>query len=251
MKTFTLLSIALLFSFIANAQMIDFDNVGFDYVWNEMSNTGIAPVVTVNPVSDDVNNSDSVLFIDIQQAGDPWAGTWCDIPEFEVKGNGIIRMKVLKSIISEVGFKIEAGTGENKEIKIANTLTNEWEIIEYDFSELIGETYPRIVLMPEFTESREENSECYLDDIEFFTQQSGIASMYKASFQIYASNNKVAFKGIDQVEDVEIFNLAGKLVVSQKSDAIRTVEISKLKKGIYVVKARSGKEIAIAKIIKQ
>lgn len=254
MKSFTLLSIFLFIIALSNAQTIDFETLGADLIWNEMANGGVAPLVDSNPSKDDVNSSDNVLFFPIQENGNAWAGTFADVDEFTVEGNGIIRIKVLKPIISDVGFKIEAGpngTGASLEIKIPNSLIGEWEMMEYDFTEKDGESYSRIVIMPEFSETRVDPQECYVDDIEFFTEQTGIESMYKASFHIYASNNKVAFKGIDQVEHVEIFNLAGQMVASKKSDAIRTFEISNLQKGIYVVKARSGNEIAVVKITKQ
>lgn len=254
MKIFTLISIALFIVSITQAQVLNFETTGNEMIWNEMANAGVAPMVVENPDYSEINESDSVLFFDIQTDANAWAGTWADIEEFKVEGNGIIRIMVWKPVISDIGFKIEGGetgTGDALELKIANTLTEEWEILEFDFSEKAGDLYARIVVMPEFTETRDGNTLCYVDNIEFFVEQTGIAQIQNASFLIYASNNKVAFKGIDQVQEVEVFNMYGQMVVSDKSNAIQSVEISNLQRGVYVVKARSGNEIAVAKITKQ
>ena len=76
-------------------------------------------------------------------------------------------MMVWKSVISPVGFKVEASTngGPVKEVKVSNTLTNQWELITFNLSDCIGYSYPRIVIFPDFPDTRTSGTTVYLDNI--------------------------------------------------------------------------------------
>ena len=61
---------------------------------------------------------------------------------------------IWKSVISDIGIKfVDASSAAQPEIKIANTLVNQWEEITFDFSSRIG-VYPitkdQIVIFPDF-----------------------------------------------------------------------------------------------------
>ena len=75
---------------------------------------------------------------------------------------------VYKTIISPVGMKFEnADNSLSMEIKIPNTVVNEWEELTFDFTPHIGKTVARLVLFPDFPDSRTAGSTNYFDNIVF------------------------------------------------------------------------------------
>jgi uncharacterized surface protein with fasciclin (FAS1) repeats len=77
-------------------------------------------------------------------------------------------MMVWKSVISPVGFKVEASTngGPVTELKVSNTVVNQWEKITFDLSSLVGYSYDRIVIFPDFPATRTSGTTVYIDNIE-------------------------------------------------------------------------------------
>ena len=102
-------------------------------------------------------------------AGQSYALTYTDdIEEFTFNAtNTIIKIMVYKSVISDVAMKFE-GCSQEIEIKIPNTVTDEWEEITYDFSSVMGNTYERIVIIPDFIARTQENI-IYFDNIQIPT----------------------------------------------------------------------------------
>jgi hypothetical protein len=75
--------------------------------------------------------------------------------------NNQIKIMVWKSVISDVGIKLVASSGwAQPEIKVANTLVNQWEELTFDFSDYINPPDPelgmldQIVIFPDFGERR-------------------------------------------------------------------------------------------------
>ena len=74
---------------------------------------------------------------------------------------------VWKSVISDVGIKLVDNTSWSLgEIKVANTLVNEWEEISFDFSDHVGIAYDQIVIFPDFN-ARSSDNIIYFDNISF------------------------------------------------------------------------------------
>ena len=77
---------------------------------------------------------------------------------------------VYKSVISDVGIKFATATnGSTGQIKVPNTLINQWEELTFDFSGKIGETNDQIIIFPDF-QTRTTNNVCYFDNITFGSQ---------------------------------------------------------------------------------
>jgi hypothetical protein len=80
---------------------------------------------------------------------------------------------VYKTVISDVGLKFVIPTsGSIGEIKVANTLTNTWEELTFDFSSHIGLLeaigIDQIVVFPDFnTAGRTQDNIIYFDNISF------------------------------------------------------------------------------------
>ena len=74
---------------------------------------------------------------------------------------------VHKDVISDCAFKLEGPGGFAHEVKVPNTVTNQWEKLTFDFTADIGKEVARIVFFPDFPAARTAGSMNYFDNIEF------------------------------------------------------------------------------------
>jgi uncharacterized surface protein with fasciclin (FAS1) repeats len=127
-------------------------------------------MVIPNPDKSGINTSEQVLKFKVNDGADPWAGAYSDsYAPFEITENShTVTMMVWKSVISPVGFKVEASTngGPVTELKVSNTVVNQWEKITFDLSSLVGYSYDRIVIFPDFPATRTSGTTVYIDNIE-------------------------------------------------------------------------------------
>lgn len=122
-----------------------------------------------NPDQTGLNTSDYVIEFLRDKDGNPWGGFWSALPTaIDVTENKYVHVKVWKSRISALKFKIEGGDAGTIEIASMSpqTKTEEWEDIVFDFSEKTG-TYPIIAFMPDFEDplTLTEDITLYFDDI--------------------------------------------------------------------------------------
>ena len=255
----------LFFSGILSAQNapVDFEPNGFGSTWNwkVFENDFNPPLQVVpNPDTTGINTSPNVARFEAMQYGQAFAGCetqhGSDIGSWTINNsNKIIRIMVYKTTISDVGIKlVRYDNWSLGEIKIANTLVNQWEQIEFDFSVHIGNTYDQMVIFPDFT-GRPEDRVIYFDNIygteyvapppppppidsatmslpNFFTPNAdGINDRYKPSIQ-----------NADWAE-WSVFNRWGQevFVTSDLSATWNgTVEGSAAAPGVYFILARCG-----------
>ena len=159
---------------------IDFETGGYGATWTwtvfENDNNPSLEIVT-NPNTGDLNSSATVAMFTALQAGQPWAGCeslhGADIGSFSFDStNCIIKIMVWKDVISDVGIKFaDATSAAQPEIKVANTLINQWEELTFDFSSRIG-VFPvvkdQIVIFSDFDlAGRTQDNICYFDNISF------------------------------------------------------------------------------------
>mgnify|MGYP002822157689 FL=1 len=159
---------------------IDFETGGYGATWTwtvfENGDNPSLEIVT-NPNTGGINSSATVAKFTALQAGQPWAGCeslhGADIGSFSFDStNCIIKIMVWKDVISDVGIKfVDATSAAQEEIKVANTLINQWEELTFDFSSRIG-VYPvvkdQIVIFPDFDlAGRTQDNICYFDNISF------------------------------------------------------------------------------------
>ena len=164
----------------AQNSTFDFETGGYGATWTwnvfENDNNPSHEIVT-NPNTGYLNSSATVAMFPALQAGQPWAGCeslhGADIGSFSFDStNCIIKIMVWKDVISDVGIKfVDATSAAQPEIKVANTLINQWEELTFDFSSRIG-VYPvvkdQIVIFPDFDlAGRTQDNICYFDNISF------------------------------------------------------------------------------------
>ena len=168
-----LLGLMMLFAFGAFAQSthtIDFETpgVGADWAWAVAENLDNPPLEFVaNPAIGGINTSATVAKFTARLAGNPWALCFTSddgVFTFDAT-NSTITIMVYKSVISNVGFKVE-GTGTPTELVTSNTLIDTWEELTFDFSAVIGQSYNKLVIIPDydFTPRSQENI-VYFDNI--------------------------------------------------------------------------------------
>ncbi|TNJ42551.1 T9SS type A sorting domain-containing protein [Tamlana fucoidanivorans] len=152
---------------------VDFEpgGLGQDWSWTP---TEVAPSFTLktNPNPSGINTSDNVIEFIARTTDNNWALAFTDdIGQFTFdETNAIVKIMVHKPNTSKIAIKFE-GLSPAHEIQIANTTTNQWEEVIFDFSGQIGNTYSRIVIIPDFIEpyvngkDRPEDHTLYFDNI--------------------------------------------------------------------------------------
>jgi hypothetical protein len=155
--------------FAQSTHNVDFEpaGVGANWDWTVSENADNPPLEFIaNPVSGGINTSPTVAKFIARQAGNPWALFFTDDDgQFTFDAtNSTVKIMVYKTVISPVNFKVEGGTGTPTEIAGANTVINQWEELTFDFSGVIGQTYSRLVIIPDFYARPQENI-IYIDNI--------------------------------------------------------------------------------------
>ena len=155
---------------------IDFEpgGLGSAFAWTVFENGDNPPIQVIsNPDVSGANTSATVAQFAARQAGQPFAGAvTSDLPTFTLDAsNAIVKILVWKTEISDVGIKFETGSqASTGEIKVPNTVTNQWEELTFDFSVKIGEPestdITSLVIFPDFN-ARTQDSVIYFDDISF------------------------------------------------------------------------------------
>jgi hypothetical protein len=189
MRNFTLTLVALFIATMSFAQNapIDFESNGYgaNWTWTVFENDSNPSVAIVpNPGSAGINTSSTVARFRALQTGNPWAGCesshgTMDLGSFVLDTtNNLIKIMVYKPVISDVGIKLVSDSSwAMAEIKVANTLINQWEELTFDFSNHTNPpanqgVYDQIVIFPDWPASgpRTQTNVCYFDNITFNPQ---------------------------------------------------------------------------------
>ena len=154
---------------LAQSITVDFEPGGLGAFWNWTvgENATNPPLIfTFNPVMGGINTSALAAQFTALAAGNPWALCFTDdIDDFQFDAtNTTVKIMVYKPRISPVAVKFEGGSTPI-EIQISNTLVNQWEELTFNFSGSIGNTYSRIVIIPD-NAARTQDYVLYFDNIQ-------------------------------------------------------------------------------------
>lgn len=162
---------------------VNFDSLGSAYAWNVFENVDNPAVeIVANPDAADINTSATVAKFTARSDGAPWAGAESAHGDFGPMTldatNSIVKIMVYKTVISDVGIKFAiANGGAQPEIKVANTLVNQWEELSFDFSGQIGAVesidIDQIIVFPDFDFARSQENVVYFDNISFSNGAAG------------------------------------------------------------------------------
>jgi hypothetical protein len=166
---------------------IDFEEGGngADWTWTVFENDDNPELeIIANPDASGINTSATVAKFTARAAGNPWAGVesmhGADLGTFTLdETNNQIKIMVWKSVISDVGIKLVASSGwAQPEIKVANTLVNQWEELTFDFSDYINPPDPelgmldQIVIFPDYNlDGRGQENIVYFDNVTFNAEE--------------------------------------------------------------------------------
>ena len=184
MKNVTILLITLLIASVSWAQNapVNFEpgGNGAAWTWTVFENDANPPVeIIANPDPTGINSSATVAKFTALQTGQPWAGCesahGADLGGFVLDAtNSSIKIMVWKSVISDVGIKLAAPTGWSQgEIKVANTLVNQWEELTFNFSAFVNPPasegqLDQLIIFPDFNlGGRTQNNIVYFDNVTF------------------------------------------------------------------------------------
>jgi len=162
---------------LSSTSPIDFEPAGRGavFAWTTFENdTGPWTQIVANPSKTGINTSDKAVMFKAISSGNPWAGfqsahkTDLGTVTFNAD-NALVKMMVYKSVISDVGVKFaNAADVSTGEVKVANTKTNEWEQLTFNFCGRVGEVNDQIILFPDFNlAGRTSDTTSYLDNISF------------------------------------------------------------------------------------
>ena len=243
-----------------NLEDIDFETPGFgaDWVWTvHNNNTNPALEFVPNPNTSGINSTSTVAKFTSSRFGAAWALTFTDyIGSFTFnQSNKIVTLMVNKSVISDVGIKFEvAGTATHVQLVKPNTVTNgNWEQLTFDFSDQIGNTYNRLVIIPDFTFPNDERTQ---DNVSYFDQLSfgSTAGLNDNIFNVVKmfpnpAKDFVQFSNNSNEQlAIEIFDVLGKSLMKVKN-VQDEVNISSIGSGVYFVKMTLGTKATTKKLV--
>ena len=243
---------------------IDFESNGNGLSWNwtTFENDNNPPLEIVpNPDMSGLNTSSTVAKFTALQAGNPWAGFesmhGSDIGSFSLDiTNCTVKIMVWKSVISDVGIKfVDVTSAAQPEIKVANTLIDQWEELTFDFSSRIG-VYPlvkdQIVIFPDFDlAGRSEDNIIYIDNIyDLDNVSNSIIDNDLFSINVYPNpTNETLNIESDGYYSVDVLDLMGRIKFKFQIEAGSSqFNFNELSKGAYIL--RFNKNNIHAKVIK-
>ncbi|MDG1777909.1 MAG: T9SS type A sorting domain-containing protein [Flavobacteriaceae bacterium] len=239
-----------------NLEDIDFETNGFgaDWVWTvHQNNTNPALEFVANPNTSGINSTSTVAKFTSLDFGESYALTFTDyIGSFTFdQNNKIVTLMVNKSVISDVGIKFEvAGTGTHVQLVKPNTVTDgSWEQLTFDFSAQIGNTYNRLVIIPDFAD-RTQNNVSYFDQLSFGSTAGLDDNIFNAVKMFPNPAKDVVQFSINANEQlaIEIFDVLGKSVL--RIDNVQNeVNVSELNSGLYFVHIALGDQKATKKLV--
>jgi hypothetical protein len=204
-----LMFLAGIFTVTSQNAPIDFEagGNGADWTWTVFENDTNPPLeIVVNPDPSGINTSETVAKFTALQLGQPYAGVesmhGSDIGTFDLTAsNALVNIMVYKTKISDVGIKyVTPSGGAQMELKVANTVVNQWELITIDFSDYIGlgETtgLDQIVIFPDFI-ARDADDVIYFDNISFGPFESGENIELPVDFELDTDYGLIGFEGAE------------------------------------------------------
>lgn len=246
MKKLQLLAIALLMGSVVLAQNVPVDfetgGIGANWAWKTFENDDDPALeIVANPSATGINTSSSVAKFTARAAGQPFAGCeslhGADIGEYKIDAtNSIITIMVYKTVKSDVGIKLVTSSGWSKgELKVANTKTNEWEELTFDFSTVNHEnmTYDQIVIFPDFRDRTEESIN-YFDNLTIGGRTATLEKIADNSSNAYPNPTTGIITLDANTASFTIMSATGETVLSGKQNVANLTDLAT---GVYTVKS--------------
>ena len=246
---------------------INFETPGFgaNWTWTVFENFPSNPSlsITANPNPSGINTSATVAKFNALETGKPWAG--CETTHGAGVGvfsltnaNCVIKMMVYKSVISDVGVKFATPAGASTgEIKVANTLINQWEELSFNFSGVLSAPssigIDQIIVFPDFNVNpgRTGSNICYFDNITFnasgaTSTVTGIPALEQTNIQLFPNPNNGEFtlqlSGLTDA-NIKVIDAYGACVKSFKAETINNIDLKYMANGLYLIQVWDGQRL--------
>ena len=168
----------------------------------------------------------------------------------------IITLKVLKTVQTNFGIKLEYIDPTNNEmlyfseILVPTTITNgDWEQLVFDFTSDIGTAFNRLTIIPDFAD-RSQTNISYFDQISFGST-AGLDQNISTIIKLYpnpAADFVQLSVNSNESMDVEIFDALGKSV-KRIFNSQTNINIHDLKSGVYFVLLKIGDRLITKKLL--
>ncbi|NND94513.1 MAG: T9SS type A sorting domain-containing protein [Flavobacteriales bacterium] len=269
MKVLTTVFVSLLLVLNAQSQNspIDFEpgGFGFDWTWTVFENQDNPALEIIdNPDATGANTSSTVAKFTARANGAPFAGCesehGVDLGVYTLSSdNSTVSIMVWKSNISDVGIKLVTTSGGALiELKIANSVVNQWEQLTFDFTDYIDnaiyaiEDVDQIVVFPDF-EDRNEDRIIYFDNITISPQgATGLEELDSVDLQVYPNptSDFITVSSDKKIDGIRILNSLGQLVLEQNVQMTRgEIDLRSLIPGNYHVEAQLGDVVSRSSVI--
>lgn len=268
MKTITIMSFLLIASMgFSQVNPVNFEagGNGADWTFVVFVDGDNPPIEIIpNPAVSGVNPSATVAKFTARPISDApesrdFAGAFStNIGTFTIDAsNKIVKIKVWKPIISDFGIKFEGPNGNLGEIKVSNTLINQWETLVFDFTPFVGTPQAvglaTLVIFPDFDVRTQENI-VYFDDLTF-SATLGVEELQASAFKVFPNpsvNTLTVRSENTMITSIELIDINGKQVMKVEPNALEAViDISNISQGIYTARINSAKGAETVKVVKQ
>ena len=240
----------------------DFETSPVTSDWEGFEGAGITVEAVAAPQT--TGNSSTNLAKIIRNGGQTYAGvvTAVDTPlDFSTKSTITARIWTSAPIGTKIMFKTEeAGNADNNsgEKDVFTTKTGEWEDLVFDFAGVTNASQTRIVIIPDNGNLGDGSatSTFFFDDIiQEAPATAGVNDNNTLSVSVYPnpSSSNWNFRTPNTViKSVEVFNLLGKRVASQRNNNSTEASISTqgLSSGIYIARITTEQGAKSVKLIK-
>jgi hypothetical protein len=217
--------------------------------------------VVENPLANNVNSSDSVLWMHIYTGAEGWVGFWVDVDTLEIEGlygaveiseeSHMMCLMVNKPVSNSVRIKLERGLTDpgsfTYTVADTNNMVNEWELLEFDFNAIIGHYMQRVTIFPEPTSkaNRTEELDVYIDNIGIQnSENTAVKEFDGVKMKIYPNPAEhrmaVLYPGMT---GLRILNINGQEIRTLKFGVAnqKIIEVGDLSSGSYFVTALTAK----------
>ncbi|MDC7996489.1 T9SS type A sorting domain-containing protein [Gilvibacter sediminis] len=253
---------------LAQINPIDFEpttGVGGDWTWTVFENDDNPPLEFItNPFPEGINTSQTVAKFTARTTGAPFAGCetmhGADIGTFDLSpDNAFVSIMVYKTVSSDVGVKFATPAGASTgEIKIANTLVNQWQRLVFDFTAIIDEPsssgIDQLIIFPDF-QTRSTENVIYFDNIVFGDSSLSTADNALTIPVTVSPNPTADLTLIDAgifMEELELFDLLGQsLLKVSPQDMQYQLDMSSLSSGVYIARLKGASGTSSIRIVKQ
>ncbi len=214
--------------------------------------------IVPNAFKSAVNPSDSVCRFIVHDDALTYVGMYSDkVEEFGFTADAHnITLLVYKTVISPVTIKVELPSNGGSVLSVTqeNTLTDEWELLTFDFSAALNRFYGRLTIFPDFvTSARTSGTTVFIDNIANHDITS-VKQISGASLTLYPNpaENKL-FIQYPRMSGLRISNLLGKTVQSYKFATVnsKTVDLKDMHTGIYFISVETVGGTYTSKFIKR